>query len=505
MSENQENQETVGQEEKSDQPTVEQQDRHQKVDPVIEDKTLDSEDTIALPITTFTKLLEVMKHIGGMSEKEVKSAITDKTQETFDAIIQSEKFLVPEGVYEEFNKNLDDLVNNIKYGDKDLDIRILGLNHSEGKLSGQTAIARLTSVIGVGEVVQVPLWHSGFWVAIKPPSQTDLINVEQAIANEQITLGRVTNTLVHSNYSVISSRIVMDFIIDNIVSTTLKVDGAKDIREYISLHDFPILVLGLISALYPKGINVTRNCVESVTLDKDNKPKCTFSKTAVVDPKKLVWMNRKMLNKTMVDNMCKRAPESINTDDQAEYISSIPAISTKVIEVKTKTGQDLKMKLKVPNMFDYLTNGERWVMEIITKAQELFSEADSVERKNMAVNEILTASILGIYNVFVDEIMVVGPNGDEVIGEEDIDESLTVLSSDNEVYVQFISKIRDFISESPIAVVGTPNFVCPDCGTEQHESINDVFNEIIPLNLLETFFALSTLRLTETRVRPETY
>ena len=54
--------------------------------------------------------------------------------------------------------------------------------------------------------------------------------------------------------------------------------------------------------------------------------------------------------------------------------------------------------------------------------------------------------------------------------------------------------MRDYISETAIAVVATPSYTCPKCKEEQSPDENSDFKNLIPLNMVETFFDLCALR-----------
>lgn len=478
-------------------------DRHDAASEIQSEKAYDEkqqEDTILFPTSTYKAVSKLIEAISEIDDDKFKDEYSTQEAMATGITIESMRTTTAKGIFDDkLNSKIENIVNCIKYADKDLNMRPLKVDHKEGALSGQTAVARFTSLLGIGEVIQIPLWHSGFWITIKPPKGNELINLEMAIGNNEILLGRETNTLVYSNYSVVFNRIVTNFIIEHLVSSSLKLPAGDDIRSYISTQDLYPMVLGLLTTMYPDGINVTRSCINNTVMTEEKKPVCDFIVSAKLDTKKLLWLDRKKLSKSMLETMSKRAPNSVSVNEVKEYKMSIKDIADKVVSLKTTNGTDIKITLSVPQLDDYIINGEQWVQNVISKSEELFTDADSQEVKNNKVNEILMSVIFGIYNVFVTEI---NENGAIISDRDTIDEILSVISSDYELFNTFIKEVENYITQSAIAIVATQNYTCPKCKAEQtSKAVGQRFEEFIPLNILETFFDLSVLRLNKLRNR----
>ena len=67
------------------------------------------------------------------------------------------------------------------------------------KLTGEAAVIRIQSMIGLGGVVHIPLWHSGFWVTIKTPTDLQLIDLHEQTLQGKIEAGRNMFGLGFSN------------------------------------------------------------------------------------------------------------------------------------------------------------------------------------------------------------------------------------------------------------------------------------------------------------------
>jgi hypothetical protein len=472
-----------------------------------EEADMEKEDNnILFPSVILSELNRLDKDFASILPENFQK-IYEKTQEHKKAlaavglITGAERMVVQKGVFEK-ELNAEDIVNYVnmlKFGDKDLNTRPLPINMEKGPLNAETAVARFTAMLGVGEIIQVPLWHSGFWITIKPPKNTDILNLEISLTNAQVSLGRETNTLIYSNYSVIFNRIVTDFIMDHVISVSIKLPDDKDVRDYIVVHDLYPLVLGMITAMHPSGIDVTRSCINASKLDENKIPLCDFNVSARLDTKKLLWVNRKALTTKMLNQMSIRQPNGVTVDEVKEYQNNITQILSETIEVETANGSSVKLVLNLPMLRNYIDNGERWVNRVISKAEELFTTNDSYESKNSKVNDVLLSVILGIYNVFITKIEL---NGEWAEDEDAIYAVLDVLSSDEDAFNVVIDKIKHYISKSAIAMVATPNYECPTCQKDQaREGVPAAFKELIPLNILEGFFDLSVLKIKVIRAR----
>jgi len=61
---------------------------------------------------------------------------------------------------------------------------------NNAQLTGEAALLRINALRGRGGVFHIPLYHSGFWVTIKSPSDARLLQMEYEFFKSRITLGR---------------------------------------------------------------------------------------------------------------------------------------------------------------------------------------------------------------------------------------------------------------------------------------------------------------------------
>ena len=478
--------------------------RHETVDPLLSEKKFEDtdKDVVLLPTETYDKLTKLIKAIDNIPTDIFNETYTKSEAKAVGIDIESVTTTNDKGVY---TKNLNDNehVNTVNYSDKELGIRELNVKSTNKVLSGTAAISKFTSKLGIGTIIQAPLWNSGFWVTLRPPTDSEIINLELAIANSEVSLGRTTNKLVYSNYSVVYNRLVTDFIIEHLADSTIKLSPEDDIRDYILLPDIYPLYNALITTMNPNGYNITKGCKYTTVLE-DNKPVCDYVVTGKVDPKKMLYVNRKALTEKTLAHMSKRTPNSTTIDEVKEYQLSLSKLQPKNITVYSKvTDTNINIELSLPTVTTYINNGEAWVNNIITKSEEIITTTDNQDTKNDKIAALTNAVILGVYNIFVTKLSMAGT---EVVDKETIDNILDRISSDSALLEHFVNEVSAYIDEATIAIVGMPNYICPLCKEakrdgDQNSSTTGPFKDIIPVNMAEHFFDLGALRLKKIQAR----
>lgn len=479
--------------------------RHTAQDPCSNIKNVDEltpeeqkkiKEVVMMPTANTEDIDKFGEDLNRFGSANIRDNFTDRAKQRSRMVIEGEKYTIKDNVYiDNLNQNTDNLVNDINYGDRDLNLRHPSITH-KGEATGNIAIAKINSLLNIGEVTQVPLWHSGFWVTFKSPTQKALINLDIALANSQITLGRETNSLIFSNYQVIFNRIIIEFILDHITAYTIKLPEDKQLEDYILVQDYYPLVLGLLSSMYPNGIFNTRGCINVAKVTEEGAPMCDYIINSTLDPKKLLWVNRKALNKSMLEHMSNRRTTSMSPESVIEYQKSITQLLDKELELETENGIPVKIVFSSPYLSEYIDKGELWVNEIIKDTEALFAEGDTPEKKNEKIMDMLSTKLLGVYNTYVKEIKI----QDIVVkDQETIEETLATIGVEEKILESFFKAVAKYITESAIAIVAIPSYTCPKCGINHAEGKEGPFKSFIPLNLVEHFFVLSAFRLNRTR------
>jgi hypothetical protein len=119
-------------------------------------------------------------------------------------------------------------------------------------------------------------------------------------------------------------------------------------------------------------------------------------------------------------------------------------------------------------------------------------DSEYFKKKDNLINEYIKVSILNQFRHYIDSIEM-GDN--TIVDPETIDQVLTPLSSDNTLRTKFLEEVSKFIEDTTISVIGIPTYRCPKCGKEQNEpNMPEKFIDVIPLDVLNLFFGLISLR-----------
>lgn len=397
------------------------------------------------------------------------------------------------------SNDTDKFVNEVKYADKTIGIKKVNFTSAgNGEVvSNAAAIARFTSLLKLGEVMHVPLWNSGFWITITPPQQRDLVNLEIQLTKEELNLGRNTQNFIYSNYTVIYTRIISEFIVKNIKDTTLALPAGENILKYISMSDLYPMVLGMLSCLYPNGLGVNIFCSNNLKMGDNNEPLCQYHAAVMADPIKMLMVDRERLNNAMLEQMSKRLPGSVTVNQVLDYQAKIVSSLNTNTKLENEADVDIEIQFKVPSIEENINLGTKWVSDLIREMESLFTTDLTLDAKDEIINRAADMGILSVYASYIKEIR----NADMVVNTpEYITDLLEKFSNDEILVKSFIKRIEEFIYKSAVSIVAVPNFICPTCGAEGNANSKSKygFDEFIPIEVLRYFFEHVSFRIQTT-------
>lgn len=350
------------------------------------------------------------------------------------------------------------------------------------RLSGERAIFRLTQALGLGTVVQVPLWHSGIWVTLRAPAMSSLLELERRIAEEKIELGRHTAGMIYSNTAIYTNYHLLNFILNHVYDSSLKVTNPKNLKRSILITDFPLLVWGILCAIYPNGYNFSQPC-------SANPEQCHHVTTERINITKLLWTDNSALSVRQKAHMAKRT-EKFQHEDLVRYQEEHTYGLPKTVRVH----DNLSVKLRVPTLEQYEKAGFKWVDGIERMVQEAFGVELEGEARNDYINMQGRVTALRQYAHWIKEIHL--SDGAIIDDEDTIDESLDRLSADVEISRRLLEEIGKYIDESTISLIAIPKYNCPACGKEQGEGLEyERYPHLIPQEVSQVFFTLLNQRI----------
>ncbi len=352
-------------------------------------------------------------------------------------------------------------------------------------LSGEKAVIRVLQTLGLGTLFQVPLWHTGIWVTIKPPTEAEIIELNRQLISDKVTFGRYSYGLVFANTTAYTVERLVEFALEHIYNTSLKVDSltAGDLNKLISCQDIPILLWGVISTMYPNGFKYERSCV-------NDPEKCNHIVEETLNITKLLWTSIDTLTDYQREHMSYRQARSRTMEQVTRYKDDLSAIHK--TRVKLLEDQEIFMTIKSPSIAEYVDAGHIWIDSIVAAVEKTINSSVTDEEKENLIVKYAQASRLRQYAHWIETIEV-----DTNIAEdrETVNELLNVLSADEALFSSIMTKIKDYINRSVISLVGIPSYDCPKCGIPQSTETLPKFVNVIPLDVQQLFFGLFTQRL----------
>ena len=203
-------------------------------------------------------------------------------------------------------------------------------------LKGERAVLRVIRQLGLGTTFQVPLWHSGIWVTLKPPTEAEIIELNRLMIAEKIRLGRYTYGLVYSNLTGYTVNYLVDFILSHVYSTTIKNEElpVNQLKDHIAVQDLFTLVWGFACTMYPKGFQYRRACI-------NDPEKCNHVIEEKLNLNKLLWTNVQALTEWQKSHMASRQPFLRDLSAMKKYKEEMLKLKPRRIKLTIVTGKQI--------------------------------------------------------------------------------------------------------------------------------------------------------------------
>ena len=371
--------------------------------------------------------------------------------------------------------------------DKLLSISPLKFKKSDGEVKGELAILKVAKFLGLGEVINIPLPHSGIWVTIKPPTEREMIDFYNNMYREKIRLGRATSGYTLTNAAVHVNNRLFEFILAHVHSVNYGDIPKEDLAKHMLVTDFHILAWGLACSIYPNGYTYQRACNNDIE-------ECSYILKERLHLDKLLFIDNKSLTKAQRTILSENRPNKLTLESYKKY----HAEHERIRGYEFTTANGINIKLKVPTFEDYATTGLRWVNTVTNMVEKAILGSDDKEQaREELLNQYVLASLLKQYSGYIDYIEVEG----SVIKDIDtIDEVLELLSADDTTRLDISKRIIKYMSDVTIATIGIPEYDCPSCKHNQGNPDNPV-KHVIPLDVMHMFFLVLTSRISKIMTR----
>lgn len=353
------------------------------------------------------------------------------------------------------------------------------------KVAGERAVLRMRSLLGLGTILQIPLWHSGFWITMKAPSEASLLELQRRLIENKINLGRNTHGLAFANTSVFISGWLIDFVLAHIWDTTLK--GEVDLRKTIRILDIPTIVWGLACTIWPSGFQYTRACIAEPE-------KCNHVVREKLNLGKLLWVDRNSLTPWQISHMTNRGGSTMSLESVQRYLDEFTLARGRSIAF---SDDSVVVNFKIPTVEDYVNSGYKWVNNIVSMIDSSFTAEPNDTTRNIHITELGKATSMRQYAHWIESIDAAGSVIDDV---ESIEQVIDTMSTVDEIRTKYFEEIIKYIDDSTISIVAVPTFECPKCGGDQPVPLPR-FPHLLPIDVVSSFFTLLVQKLQKIHIR----
>lgn len=345
--------------------------------------------------------------------------------------------------------------------------------------SGEKAMLRVRSLLGMGGIISIPLFHSGFWVTLTAPPDGAVIELRRRLLQEKIDLGRRTFGLVFSNEQSYLNSWLLEFCLDYLYDTNAKVDNPQvELRELIKTQDLNILFWGMACLIWPRGFDYVRPLTTAAGVENYN------SISAKINITKLLWVDNASFSDEAKSHLARRARSSVSVEEIKRYQDTfMPSVASGRL---IKVNDSVSLKVASPSAAKYIEDGDIWISNIISTVDNTFTTAAPDEQSRAAaIDNHARAARLRNYSAWVKAIVVEGIESED---QELINGTLETLSQDDEYSKLVQEGISKFIDDSTRALVAIPS-------TNGKETEVPRFANLIPIDVINAFFTLLAQRV----------
>jgi len=350
-------------------------------------------------------------------------------------------------------------------------------------LTGDQALVHLNNALGTGNMVVVPLWHSGFWVVLNTPSDSELLDLHENILSERESIARDTYGRAFSNYTAIFRAHMIDFVMAHVHTTTLKEN--VDFRELVTLHDIDQMIWAMGAATWPRGWQY----VTSILGDPSSPTSIRRQRIRIGN---MNFTDISRLTEWQRNHMAIRNKRHATREDIERYRKEFSHMGNRYIDLPTTEGKpETKVEIRVPNVLEYVESGRRWVTDIVTLYESVATRQGGVKGRDDYVRKQSKAQRLRMFSHWVERIII----GESEITDRDVIlKALTQMSGDDATSDRIISGVQNYIDDTLVSIIAVP--------TEQEEEAPlPAFPHLIPLDPGQLFFIQLVQKETFIRAR----
>lgn len=340
-------------------------------------------------------------------------------------------------------------------------------------LSGDAALA--TVIARTKGVFRIPLYNSGFWVSIKPPTLSELDAFVREVDVEFKELGRILGAHYHLIFGIFIKQKLVDLLCNNIINSNF--DNFKNrnaLMNAISLNDYETIAWAFCSMMYPDGINIGLYCTNPSCRNKDS--------SQYIDLAKCNYLNHDIFNSEAATWMLEGFnPKVVRT---AKDIEKYKVSILKATKVVTDSNGDNSYTLEVPSLERYFSIGTELLSYIVNMVHGIKNT------NNEQLSSQISYNIYKMLTPWVAKLTMLDKGVTQFITTDTkaIMESLDIGYGENS---HIWEEVEEFIKETKVSYFGSTTLKCPVCGKVPNFTKDKMFL----LDMEQLFFGLSCLQL----------
>jgi hypothetical protein len=438
---------------------------------------------IAVPVSVFNEVVDKLPNIN-IAESESGQAWLELVGEAQAYLVGGDAFSKPleKGLWRQKVKNgAEELSGGYpRFGDN---------TDPNNLLSGERGTMRMTALLGLGANVQVPLWHTGIWVSMKAPSESELLELERRIATEKVALGRYTNGLVFSNASVYSNMFVINLALSRVYDASVKDISVQSLKDTIKLSDMQTLIWAMACTIWPNGYPYKQACTADPAA-------CNYIMEELLNLNKLSWTDNRQLSAVQIKHMSNRNAK-VTPEQLQRYQDEFTFQNNRSF---TLNDGAVTVEMRIPTLADYELSGYEWVDSIVNNADAAFGTTMSENERNDYIVNQGKATALRQYSHWVERLVAADENVGKMEDRATIESTVSAMSADSTIQSTFFDGVAKYIDETCISLIAVPRYECPQCHRDSNAEVK-AHPHLVPLDVGRIFFTLLGQRSSKVRSR----
>lgn len=363
--------------------------------------------------------------------------------------------------------------------------KITEIKVKDRELTGEAALFSAMSSLGLGVPLDAILPHSGFWVRLTPPTDTEIISFRRRLARTKTELGRKTSGLTFGNQSALINKELFNFIRRHITESSVAGFTLAQIHNRIKAEDLRILAWQFARTFFSEGFLFAHDCMNFASgCTNREEVLASIDKLLEFDIAKLTDRQREIIGITMATPMT----EELYVEFHNEWTWN----KDNVLEFNDKDSPNyMRITLQSPTAEEHFADGTDWVNQVSLHVNRALTEGDFEENSDahlMRIDQYLTATNMRNYSHYVKEIEV--RNGIRYVDRTAIRNVLGAISGKPRVVEAFEEGIAEWRQKLVVAVVGIPEYECPKCKEINKFDVEQPVKKVIPLDVMGVFFLM---------------